>query len=154
MMKLVYIDTSVVGGVFDEEFELWTKMFFDEVKNGRFKVATSEILFEELERAPEQVRNYIDSIPYEQVQTAVYNDEAKELAEKYIEAGIVGKTSLTDCLHIAIATINNIRIVTSWNFKHIVNLDKIQQYNAINIGAGYNQLEIRTPRELLNYESN
>ncbi|MEM9341113.1 MAG: PIN domain protein, partial [Bacteroidota bacterium] len=72
----------------------------------------------------------------------------------YIKAGIVGKSSLTDCRHIATATVNNIRVVTSWNFKHIVNLNKIQKYNAINISEGYNQLEIRTPRELLNYEDN
>lgn len=154
MIKLVYIDTSVVGGVFDEEFQFWTNIFFEEVIKGQFKIATSELLFEELERAPEQIRNYIDNIPDEQVQTAIYNDEAKELAEKYIKAGIVGKSSLTDCRHIATATVNNIRVVTSWNFKHIVNLNKIQKYNAINISEGYNQLEIRTPRELLNYEDN
>jgi tRNA A37 N6-isopentenylltransferase MiaA len=153
MIKLVYIDTSVVGGVFDEEFKLWTNIFFDEVRKRKFKIATSELLFEELERAPEQVRNYIDSLPSEQIKLAIYNDEAKKLADKYITAGIVGKSSLTDCRHIATATVNNIRVVTSWNFKHIVNLDRIQQYNAINIGAGYNQLEIRTPRELLNYEN-
>lgn len=125
MIKLVYIDTSVVGGVFDEEFKLWTNVFFAEVKSGQFKSATSELLFEELERVPQQVRDYIDSLPATQVQTAIYNDEAKELAEEYISAGILGKSSLTDCRHIAIATINNIMIVTSWNFKHIVNLDKI-----------------------------
>jgi len=154
VIKLVYIDTSVVGGVFDEEFQFWTNIFFEEVIKDQFKIATSELLFEELERAPEQVRNYIDNIPEEQVQTAIYNDEAKELAEQYVKAGIVGKSSITDCRHIATATINNIRVVTSWNFKHIVNLNKIQQYNAINISEGYNQLEIRTPRELLNYEDN
>lgn len=154
MIKLVYIDTSVVGGVFDEEFQFWTNIFFGEVIKGQFKIATSELLFEELERAPEQVRDYIDNIPDEQVRTIIYNDESKELAEQYIKAGIVGKSSLTDCRHIATATVNNIRVVTSWNFKHIVNLNKIQQYNAINISEGYNQLEIRTPRELLNYEDN
>jgi len=60
---------------------------------------------------------------------------------------------LTDCRHIAIATVNNIGILTSWNFKHIVNLNKIRLYNEVNINEGYASLEIRTPRELLTYEN-
>ena len=153
MIKIVYIDTSVVGGIFDKEFELWSKIFFNEVKKGEFKIAVSELLFQELEQAPEQVKNFIDSLPEEQVLSAIYNEDARDLANEYLKAGIVGPTSLTDCRHIATATINSIRILTSWNFKHIVNLNKIQLYNAINIKEGYIPLEIRTPRELLNYEN-
>jgi len=153
MIKLVYIDTSVVGGVFDQEFELWTNIFFNQVKKGEFKIAVSELLFQELEQAPEHVKNFINGLPEEQVLSAIYNNDAKKLADEYLKAGIVGPTSLTDCRHIATATINNIRILTSWNFKHIVNLNKIQLYNAINIKEGYIPLEIRTPRELLDYEN-
>ena len=153
MIKIVYIDTSVVGGIFDKEFELWTKIFFNQVKKGEFKIAVSELLFQELERAPEHVKYFIDSLPEEQVLSAIYNEDARNLANEYLKAGIVGPTSLTDCRHIATATINSIRILSSWNFKHIVNLSKIQLYNAINIKEGYIPLEIRTPRELLNYEN-
>lgn len=153
MMKLVYIDTSVVGGVFDKEFELWTNIFFDKVREGEFKVAISELLIEELSPAPEHIRSFIDTLPKEQVLAVRYEDDSRKLADKYQEAGIVGPTSLTDCRHIATATVNNIRILTSWNFKHIVNLSKIQLYNAVNIREGYIPLEIRTPRELLDYEN-
>ena len=153
MIKLVYIDTSVVGGVFDKEFELWTNIFFDQVRNGEFKIAVSELLVEELKPAPEHIRDFIYTLPEDQVLVARYEDDARELADKYQEAGIVGPTSLTDCRHIATATVNNIRILASWNFKHIVNLNKIQLYNAVNIKEGYIPLEIRTPRELLDYEN-
>ena len=153
MIKLVYIDTSVVGGVFDKEFELWTNIFFDQVKNGEFKIAISELLVEELKPAPVHIRDFIYTLPEDQVLVARYEDDARELADKYQEAGIVGPTSLTDCRHIATATVNNIRILTSWKFKHIVNLNKIQLYNAVNIKEGYIPLEIRTPRELLDYEN-
>ncbi len=152
MMKLVYIDTSVVGGVFDEEFELWTNIFFNKVRDDEFKIAVSELLVEELRPAPDYVRDFIETLSDDQVVVARYDDEARELADKYQEAGIVGPTSLADCRHIAIATVNNIRILASWNFKHIVNLNKIQLYNAVNIREGYIPLEIRTPRELIDYE--
>ena len=154
MIRKVYIDTSVVGGYFDEEFELWTKLFFDSVKTGRFKIATSELLNAELLNAPEQVKRFLTSIPDEHKILANYNNEAKQLANKYIEANIVGKSSLTDCRHIATATVNEIDILTSWNFKHIVNLDKIHLYNGVNLQNGYRTIEIRTPRELLTYEDN
>lgn len=104
MIKLVYIDTSVVGGVFDKEFELWTNIFFDKVKNREFKVVVSELLFQELEQAPDRVKYFIDELPEDQILTAIYTDEAKKLAESYVNAGIVGLSSITDCRHIATAT--------------------------------------------------
>ena len=153
MIKKVYIDTSVVGGYFDEEFSLWTKLFFESIQNGSFKIAVSELLYTELANAPEHVRNLIVNIPDEFKVHVEYNEEAKLLANKYIKANIVGQASLIDCRHIATATVNNLDILTSWNFKHIVNLDKIYLYNGINLQYGYRAIEIRTPREILNYEN-
>ncbi len=152
MIRKVYIDTSVIGGYFDEEFELWTKLFFESVRNGKFTIAISEILQTELANAPQQVRQFLTTISDDHKIVAVYNEEAKLLANKYLEANIVGKTSLTDCRHIATATVNEIDILTSWNFKHIVNLDKIHLYNGVNLQNSYRTIEIRTPRELLGYE--
>lgn len=99
------------------------------------------------------MRNFLDKIAYKNRIEADYNEEAIELADFYQAEGIVGPTSLTDCRHIAIATVNKINILASWNFKHIVNLNKIRLYNAVNLKNGYNVLEIRTPRELLEYEN-
>lgn len=112
----------------------------------------SELLIEELSRAPEHILDYLDALPNEQILAASYGKEARVLADKYLAAGIVGPTSITDCRHIATATVNNVRVVASWNFKHIVNLNKIQRYNAVNMQQGYIPLEIRTPRELIPYE--
>jgi hypothetical protein len=57
-------------------------------------------------------------------------------------------------LHIALATLNNADVLASWNFKHIVNLDRIRLYNSINLRLGYRLIEIRTPREILNLTDN
>lgn len=79
-------------------------------------------------------------------------EEAKDLASQYINEKVVGKTSLVDCQQIAIATINNADVLLSWNFKHIVNLSRIRGYNAVNLKLGYKLIEIRSPKEILNYE--
>ena len=79
-------------------------------------------------------------------------EEAVELATEYITEKVVGQTSFADCLHIAIATINRADFLVSWNFKHIVNVQRIRGYNSINIKNGYRLLEIRSPREFEKYE--
>ena len=66
--------------------------------------------------------------------------------------GVVGQTSLTDCRHIALATVHRVDVVASWNFKHIVNLERIKGYNSVNLRMGYPAIEIRTPQELVSYE--
>jgi hypothetical protein len=74
-----------------------------------------------------------------------------ELADHYIRAGVVGKTSRADCQHIAIATLCRADVLISWNFRHIVNLDRIRGYNGINLMHGHPLIEIRTPREILSH---
>ena len=152
MKKRVYIDASVVGGNFDEEFSFWTKLFFDSVKRGAYKIVISEILTQELENAPENIRDYLNTIKGSLKEYVEFDDETENLAQKYIANKIVGIKSLTDCRHIALATVKEIEILTSWNFKHIVNLNKIRLYNGINLQNGYRTIEIRTPREIVNYE--
>jgi hypothetical protein len=153
MIRKVYIDTSVVGGVFDEEFEYWSKLFFEYVIGGKFKIAVSEHLINELSFAPEPVKSYLDSILDKNKEFIEFTSEAKVLAELYYTENILGPASLVDARHIATATVHNIDILTSWNFKHIVNLNKILQYNSVNLREGFRIIEIRTPREILDYEN-
>ena len=78
--------------------------------------------------------------------------EAILLADTYIKEKVVGKTSLEDCRHIVLATINKLDVLASWNFKHIVNLDRIKGYNSVNYRLGYHMIEIRSPKDLIHYE--
>jgi hypothetical protein len=80
------------------------------------------------------------------------DDDCIDLANQYINEGVVGPTNYADCLHIALATINKADYLLSWNFKHIVNVDRIRRYNSVNLKNGYKQLEIRSPREFITYE--
>jgi predicted nucleic acid-binding protein len=153
MKQRIYIDTSVVGGYFDDEFSVDTIPFFDSIRNQEIILIVSDLLEAELLRAPEFVKELmsgIDNYPIEKVKISL---EAIELADKYINAKVVGKTSRADCQHIAIATICNADVLVSWNFKHIVNLDRIRGYNGINLQNGYKMIEIRTPKEIIKYGS-
>lgn len=149
MAQTVYIDTSVVGGTFDEEFKFWTEIFFDQAKEGHFILAISDLLEGELIGAPSYVNEKLYELYKFETLELRFGSKAEQLSQEYIKEQIVGPKSLVDCQHIATATVNKIDILVSWNFKHIVNLDKIRLYNAVNLKKGYQQVEIRTPREIL-----
>lgn len=106
----------------------------------------------ELENAPEKVKELVKSLKAEYTEFLETTYESVDLATEYITEKVVGQTSYADCLHIALATINRADFLVSWNFKHIVNIQRIRGYNAINIKNGYKQLEIRSPREFEKYE--
>jgi predicted nucleic acid-binding protein len=152
MQQRIYIDTSVFGGYFDEEFAEHTIPLFDRLKNNEFTLLFSTITQDELENAPEKIKELVKSIKTDFTEFLETTDETIDLATEYIIEKVVGQTSYVDCLHIAIATINRADFLVSWNFKHIVNVQRIRGYNSINIKNGYKQLEIRSPREFEKYE--
>lgn len=151
-LQKIYIDTSVLGGYFDKEFDIATRRLFYEVKKGEYQVVLSNVTEGELLNAPERIRTLLNDlgIDYEII---ALTDDAVKLALEYIRENVVGQASYDDCLHIAIATISRIDLLVSWNFKHIVNIKRIRGYNGINIKNGYPSIEIRSPQDLIDYEN-
>jgi predicted nucleic acid-binding protein len=125
----IYIDTSVFGGYFDDEFSDHTIPLFDRISNNEFTLLFSAVTQDELEGAPEKVKEFVKSIRVEITEFIETTDEAIDLAAEYIAEGVVGQTSYTDCLHIALATVYKADFLVSWNFKHIVNVQRIRGYN-------------------------
>jgi hypothetical protein len=142
-----------VGGYFDSEFKIETRALFERLKNREVIFVVSDLLRHELQGAPKQVQNLLDNYDIHCFEPAVLTQEAENLANTYIAEKIIGKSSIEDCQHIAIATVNKVDVLASWNFKHIVNLDRIKGYNGVNLLMGYNTIEIRNPKELIKYET-
>ena len=151
MKQSIYIDTSVVGGYFDEEFKDATTALFQRLENGEIYFVVSDLLDLELINAPQRVRELLYNYSADKFFRVELTEEAVILADRYISENVVGKTSLEDCRHIAFATINKVDVLASWNFKHIVNLDRIKGYNSVNLKLGYHLIEIRSPKDLVNY---
>jgi predicted nucleic acid-binding protein len=149
MKQRIYIDTSVIGGCFDKEFQEWSNKLFDDFRKGNKIAVISDITLDELSFSRPEVRNHIDTIPDDFKEYILNDEQSEELADQYIKERAVTQKSHEDALHIAIATVNKVDVLVSWNFKHIVNLDRIRKYNAVNLMNGYPMLEIRNPREIL-----
>lgn len=144
----IYVDTSVFGGCFDPEFHVWSNRLFYFFKIGQYIAVISDVSEFELKFAPEHIRQILIEIPKPYLEIAKLTEEARQLSQHYIKEKIVTKKSLADTQHIAVATIQQVDLLVSWNFKHIVNYDKIRLYNAVNLKYGYKILEIRNPRDL------
>jgi len=153
MKQRIYIDTSVVGGYYDEEFKEDTIKLFERFENDEIIFVVSDLLELELLNASQRVRKLLLKYSPDKFERIELTEEAVQLAGAYIKEKVVGETSVTDCRHIALATINKVDVLSSWNFKHIVNLDKIKGYNSVNLRLGYMIVEIRSPKDLINYEN-
>ncbi|MBA7576979.1 hypothetical protein ES708_18825 [subsurface metagenome] len=150
MKPKIYIDTSVIGGCFDNEFEEWSNKLISEILSGNKIVLISDLTVDEIQDAPQNVQDKLNELMKSEFKELITsNNESVELAEFYIHEGVITRKYFEDALHIALATINKATVMSSWNFKHIVNLDRIRLYNAVNIKKGYYLLEIRSPRDII-----
>jgi len=145
-----FIDTSVFGGYFDAEFEEPTRQFFAEIDKGLKIPVVSDLTIKELADAPKKVKELYNKY-LNKIELVTVNDEMNKLANDYIKNKALSPKYISDALHVATATILKIDVIVSWNFKHIVNLNRIRVFNGVNIKNGYNMIEIRTPKEILNY---
>ena len=144
----IYLDTSVLGGAFDAEFEKDTTLLLEAVKRGDFRATVSELVEAELEFAPSQVQKLLGELYDFGAERLEVSLEARELAGAYLAAGVVSPKYLSDALHVALATLARVDVLVSWNFKHMVNLQRIRGFSGVNLIRGYGTLEIRSPREV------
>jgi predicted nucleic acid-binding protein len=145
----LYLDTSIFGGYFDDVFMQDTRLLFEKIKTGKYEIFVSNLTQTELINAPDNVKDLLKIFEWKQLTTTPV---CEFLASEYIKEKVVGGTSKDDCVHIATATINNIDILVSWNFKHIVNVERMKGYNSVNVKHGYRHLDIHSPKDLGLYD--
>lgn len=148
----IYVDTSVIGGCFDDDFKIWSNALVGDFREGRYVPVLSSLLAAEIQPAPPVVQTLHRELLRIADETVEITEEALALRSQYAKEGVLGPRCLNDMLHIALATIASVDALASWNFKHIVRLDKIRLFNEINVGLGYSTLNIYSPREIVSHE--
>jgi hypothetical protein len=144
----IYVDTSVVGGCLDEEFRAASTRLIERSRTGDALLVISDTTLAELAGAPPKVRSVIEDLPKRCLEFVHQDEESEALAEEYVRQEVVSRQMLADAQHIAVATIAQVDVLVSWNFRHIVNLDRIHGFNAVNLRSRYPMLEIRSPLEI------
>lgn len=142
----IYLDTSVIS-VFDDfripQRQAQTREFWKTLKN--FKVYVSEITIQEISNIPNLSKKNRLLTLTKQFEILKITDEAKQLANAYLEKGIIPAKYINDALHLAIATINNCTILVSWNCTHLINLRTKREANKVNLANRYKEIELVEP---------
>lgn len=148
----LYLDTSVIGGYFDEEFAEVSKRLFGLLQARIYKACLSDITLLELLKAPEplveHIEDLLESFESEELKESA---ESLSLARAYVESGVLPSKCLDDARHVSLATCEKVDYILSWNFKHLVNVERIRGFNAVNLRHGYWLIDIRTPLEVVAY---
>lgn len=157
MKKLqLYLDTSIFNFVIaqdaPQEREITLKLF-EEIRKGEYEVFISSVVVAEINRAPietaSRLRKLIQEINPEEL---FIDDTVHALAKKYLEQGIIPLKYEDDALHIAVASVNDLDVIVSWNFKHIVKMKTKREVTGINALMGYKEIEIYSPLEVVKNE--
>ena len=152
----VYLETTLFNFYFDEDRDAHadTVKLFEEIADGKYDAYTSTYVTDELENAPEKKRDKMMGLITEyNIAVLAPADEAVKMADIYVAEGIIPQKYRTDGLHIAIATVNDLDIIVSMNFKHIVKRKTILATGKINNLNGYRAIEIYSPMEVVDDEN-
>jgi predicted nucleic acid-binding protein len=150
----IYVDTSVLGGCFDAEFSAWSNGLVEDFRRGVFRAVLSDVIAEEIGRAPATVQAIHQELLNLGAEVVSISSDVLHLVAAYEARAILGPRFRNDLLHIALATVASVDVLVSWNFRHIVRLDRIQLFNEVNAAQGRAILTIYSPREVTTYERN
>jgi hypothetical protein len=149
LRPLVYAETSVFGGAFDAEFRNASREFFRLVLRGKYRLCDSAVIAREIKPARQEIRDYYLSFASFAAEYLELTQAAETLAARYIEEGLIRPRSVDDGYHLALATVSGCDYLVSWNYKHILALERRAKFNAVNVLSGYNPLSIHSPLTLL-----
>ena len=152
----LYFDTSVLNFAFagdsPNEREVTLKLL-REVKEGKYEVYISDVVMREIIEAPiEKVKKLTKLLEDLKPLKLTFNKESELLAKEYIAKGVIPQRYEDDAFHIAVASVSNMDALISWNFSHIVKLKTKREVAGINLLMGYKEIEICSPREVIEDE--
>ncbi len=146
-VPILYLDTSVIGGYFDDEWKDATQELWRQMSAGQYRFVTSAVTADELSAAPARVRElFADHFPAEALLDITA--ESERLAAAYMERHILPPRYTDDARHVAICTVTQLEYLVSWNFRHLVNVEREKGFNAVNLLQGYRPIRIN-PLELI-----
>lgn len=149
----IYLETTILNFYYADDAQEKmedTRILFNEISLGHYIGYTSMSVIREISKAQEEKRKQLLEL-IQQFNIEILEDEpeAERIADIYVKEGIIPAKYMTDGLHIALATIHDMDIIVSWNFKHIVKRKTILMTNVVNYREGYRNIDIYSPSEVI-----
>jgi predicted nucleic acid-binding protein len=156
MKKKLYIETSVWNQMEHDDRPDWretAERFISTLKAGLYEAYISSVVLDEIAATPDEATRrklFAHITAVDPIQLS-FDPEAVALTKRYMAADFIQSSALrvyNDCSHVAIATVNGIKHIVSFNCKHLVNDRRIDGFNAINLQGGYDlSVDITTPEK-------
>ncbi|MBU4273611.1 MAG: PIN domain-containing protein [Planctomycetes bacterium] len=154
MRKLsIYVETSVWSQALADDapqLRAATEDFLAEAKRGKYDLFISEVVTEEVARASEETTKRLQELIAEHKPAFLeLNEEALLLSLEYLHNGAVPPSKVDDARHVAVAVSNDLDVLVSWNYKHLVNVRRREMFHQISVMNGfYKPLQIVAPPEV------
>ena len=153
----IYLETTLFNFYVDEDkgdAHIDTVRLFKEIAAGKYEAFTSDYVVDELKKAPtEKYYKMMGLFNEYDIPVLSMSDEADRLTDLYVAEGVIPQKYRTDGLHIALATVNDLDMIISMNFQHIVKRKTIMMTGHINTINGYRAIEIYSPMEVIENEN-
>jgi len=133
---------------------VWSNGLVEDFRRGVLHAVLSDVTAEEIGRAPATVQAVHQELVGLGAELISVSPEVLRLVEAYETRAILGPRYRNDLLHIALATVATVDVLVSWNFRHIVRMDRILLFNEVNAALGRGALAIYSPREVTTYGRN
>jgi predicted nucleic acid-binding protein len=156
MPKLsIYVETSVWSCAFAEdvpESREATRRFLDDARQGKYDLFISPIVLMELARASEDLAARLRGLVEELAPTILdFDEDMDRLAQDFLEHGVVPPSKVEDAQHVAVAVASELDVLVSWNYRHLVNVRRREEFHQVGVMNGYYKpLQIVTPPEVAN----
>ena len=130
-----------------------TEKFFSEVEAGKYEIYISEAVMTEINAADGVKFAMLDELieKFKPIELE-FDDEVTQLAESYIEYGVLSRNHYTDLLHLAFASANGMNVLVSWNLNHLVRMKTFTLGNNVNRTNGYHEIMLFTPQQVIEHE--
>jgi hypothetical protein len=149
----IYLETTILNFYYADDAQEKkddTIKLFEEIAQGKYEAFTSMSVVREINKASEEKKQLMFNL-INKLNISILEDEveAERLADIYIQEGIIPSKYRNDGVHIALATITDMDIIVSWNYKHIVKRKTIIMTNLVNNREGYKNIDIYSPSEVI-----
>ncbi len=154
-METVYLETSFIGYLVSQPsrdllvaahqqttHEWWVR------RRNLFECYISQIVIDEASAGnPSEAKKRMNAI--NDFSVLEFTDEAESLAMIILASGKFPQQSKRDAAHLAIAVVNEIDYLLTWNCKHLANAQIIRKVSVVCNNEGYGMPVICTPEELM-----
>ena len=142
----VYVDSSIIVGCCDLYHNTWSKNLMEDFKKGLYKPVISTLVQAEMADVPPEVLEAYAEFLKVDPKIIDVSEKADTLAEIYVERNVLNEGFYHDALHVALATLEEVDILVTWDHPNVLHFSKVRGFVQVNLELGLKPIQVRCAR--------